>query len=219
MSHQRTALMLWGGLLFHQPQETSTRFCHRLQSRGYAVTLTDDVSVLDDAVALAGYDLIVLCITMGEISDSQERNLLQAVRAGTGLGGWHGGLADTFRTRADYQYAVGGQWVAHPGNAIDYTVQVRPGHEITAGVQDFAMHSEQYYLHVDPVVNVLATTTFTGDYDAWIDGVIMPVAWTKSYGSGRVFYCSIGHADVDFEEENAALLVEQGLMWATRPRT
>ena len=210
------ALVLWGGMEFHQPLETSQRFAAQLTDRGYDVRLTDDRSELDDAGGLGVYDLIVINMTMGEITDEQEANLLSAIRAGTGLGGWHGGLADAFRSRPNYQYAVGGQWVAHPGNIIDYSVQVTPGHEITAGIVDFTMQSEQYYLHVDPAVQVLATTTFRGDHDAWIDGVVMPVAWTKMYGNGRVFYCALGHVDADFDVPEASRLVTQGLVWATR---
>ena len=210
----KRALFLWGGMDFHEPQQTSERFAGRMQARGYDVHLTNDLAVL--TTDLTAYDLIVLSLTMGEISDAQESNLLAAIRAGTGLGGWHGGLADTFRDRPNYQYAVGGQWVAHPGDITEYTVQVKPGHDITAGVGDFSMRSEQYYLHIDPAVNVLATTTFSGEHDDWIDGVEMPVAWTKQYGAGKVYYCSLGHTNADFELNEAALLGEQGLVWATR---
>ncbi len=216
MSTGKRALFLWGGMEFHEPRQTSERFAARLQDRGYDVDITNEIAVLDDATALRAFDLIVISITMGEITDPQEANLLDAVVKGTGLAGWHGGLADTLRTRTNYQYAVGGQWVAHPGNIIDYTVQVTREHEITAGISDFAMHSEQYYLHVDPAVQVLATTTFDGAHDPWIDGVVMPVAWTKMFGHGKVFYCSLGHTNEDFEVREAALLVEQGLVWATR---
>ncbi|MCA9834484.1 MAG: ThuA domain-containing protein [Thermomicrobiales bacterium] len=214
--NQKQALVLRGGWDIHDPKNTSRRFAERLKTHGYAVNCTNNLAELDDAGALAKNDLIVICITMGEITDTQEQNLLAAVRAGTGLGGWHGGMGDSFRTRTDYQYAVGGQWVKHPGDRLDYTVQIVEEHEITAGVQDFAMCSEQYYMHVDPAIEVLATTTFTGEHDAWIDGVVMPVAWTKCYGAGKVFYCSIGHSDADFEQADAARLVEQGLIWATR---
>ena len=210
----KRALFLWGGMDFHEPRQTSERFAERLRARGYEVELTNDIAVLDSD--LSGFDLIVPCITMGEISDAQETNLLVAIRAGTGLGGWHGGMADTFRDRPNYHYAVGGQWVAHPGNILDYTVQVKTANEITAGISDFSMRSEQYYLHIDPGVEVLATTTFSGDHDGWIDGVEMPVAWTKRYGAGKVYYCSLGHANADFEVNEAALLVEQGLVWAAR---
>lgn len=211
-----SALFLWGGMEFHEPQQTSERFVDRLRDHGYDVDLTNDLSRLDDATKLATFDLIVINMTMGEITDQQEANLLAAIRSGTGLGGWHGGLADAFRERPDYQYAVGGQWVAHPGDILQYSVQVVSGHEITRGIGDFTMQSEQYYMHIDPAVNVLATTTFSGDHDPWIEGVAMPVAWTKMYGEGRVFYCSLGHVNDDFDVPEARQLVEQGLLWATR---
>lgn len=216
MSKSPRALFLWGGLEFHEPQQTSEHFADLLKHRGYVVDVTSDVSALNHTDDLRSYDLIVICITMGEINDQQEANLLGAIKTGTGLAGWHGGLADTFRSRPNYQYAVGGQWVAHPGDVIEYDVQVRPGHEITRGIEDFAMHSEQYYMHFDPAVTMLATTSFTGEHDPWIDGVVMPVAWTKMYGNGRVFYCALGHVNADFDVPEASRLVEQGLVWATR---
>lgn len=210
------ALILWGGMDFHEPRPTSERFGARLTERGYDVLVTEDPGNLDNATDLATYDLIVINMTMGDISDQQEANLLAAIRAGTGLGGWHGGLADTFRNRPNYQYAVGGQWVAHPGDIIDYSVQTVREHEITVDIGEFSMRSEQYYMHIDPAVTVLAKTTFTGKHDSWIDGVEMPVAWTKQYGLGRVFYCSLGHSNADFNVPEASRLVEQGLVWATR---
>ena len=210
------ALVLWGGMEFHEPRQTSERFAALLTQRGYVVDITNDSARLDDAESLLAQDLIVINMTMGEITDQQESNLLAAIRAGTGLGGWHGGLGDALRTRTSFQYAVGGQRVAHPGDTLDYTVQVKSGHEITQGIGDFQMHSEQYYMHVDPAVEVLATTTFSGDHDSWIEGTVMPVAWTKMYGNGRVFYCSLGHTNADFDVPKAARLVEQGLIWATR---
>ncbi len=209
-------LIVWGGMEFHEPRQTSERFAKALSARGYEVHVTDQLSKLDDAEGLAAFDLIVINMTMGEIADQQEANLLAAIRAGTGLAGWHGGLADTFRNRPNYQYAVGGQWVAHPGDILDYQVHITQDHEITEGIADFMMRSEQYYMHVDPAVNVLATTTFGGEHDSWIDGVVMPVAWTKMYGNGRVFYCSLGHVDADFNVPEATRLVEQGLIWAMR---
>lgn len=215
-NQQKNALMLWGGWDIHDPENTSRRFADRLETRGYQVNFTNDLAELDNAGALSTYDLIVLCITLGEITDAQEQNLLSAIRAGTGLAGWHGGLGDSFRSRTDYHYAVGGQWVKHPGDSLSYSVQIVADHEITMGVEDFGITSEQYYMHVDPAIEVLATTTFTGEHDAWINGVVMPVTWTKRYGAGKVFYCSIGHSNADFEQADAARLVEQGLVWATR---
>jgi type 1 glutamine amidotransferase len=154
---------------------------------------------------------------MGTITPEQEAGLLGAVESGVGIAGWHGGMADAFRNNPAYQFMVGGQWVAHPGNIIHYTVNIsRPDDPIVAGLNDFRMHSEQYYLHVDPSNNVLATTTFGCEYVDWISGTVMPVVWKRRYGSGRVFYCSIGHHASDFDIPEAKTIVERGMVWATR---
>lgn len=217
MMTPKRALFLWGGYAPHQPRETSELFAGLLREHGHDVEVTGDPDVLLDADRLAATDLIVVSVTMGEITDAQERGLLDAIRAGTGLGGWHGGLGDAFRTRGEFQFAVGGQFVAHPGNIIDYTVTIAaPDDPITAGISDFAMHSEQYYMHVDPAIEILATTTFSGEHAPWIHGVVMPVAWTKRYGAGRVFYCSLGHTLADFDVPGARAIVERGLLWAIR---
>jgi uncharacterized protein len=217
METSRNALFLWGGAEFHEPWETSERFAKKLMERDYHVELTNDTAVLDDREMLARMDLVVVNMTMGEVSDARAANLLAAIRAGTGLGGWHGGLGDALRANTEFQFAVGGQWVAHPGDTFDYTVQVSaPDDPIMEGIGEFAVRSEQYYMHVDPAVEVLATTTFTGEHAPWIDGVVMPVAWKKRYGEGRVFYCSLGHDNAVFDIPEVATIIDRGLRWATR---
>jgi type 1 glutamine amidotransferase len=139
------------------------------------------------------------------------------VKSGVGFGGWHGGAGDSFRNNTDYQFMVGGQWVAHPGGVIDYSVHItRPDDPITAGMPDFKMHSEQYYLHIDPSNEVLAVTTFNGDHAPWIDGTVMPVVWKRKWGAGKVFYCSLGHVASDFNVPEAREIVRRGLLWASR---
>jgi uncharacterized protein len=217
METSRNALFLWGGAEFHEPWETSERFAKKLMERGYHVDLTNDTAVLDDTEMLARMDLVVVNMTMGEVSDARAANLLAAIHAGTGLGGWHGGLGDALRANTEFQFAVGGQWVAHPGDILDYTVQVSaPDDPIMEGIGEFAVRSEQYYMHVDPAVEVLATTTFTGEHAPWIDGIVMPVAWKKRYGEGRVFYCSLGHDNAVFDIPEVATIIDRGLRWATR---
>ncbi len=140
---------------------------------------------------------------------------MDAVERGTGLAGWHGGLADAFRDRPNYQFMVGGQFVAHPGNFVDYEVNVvAPDDPVASGIRDFRMRSEQYYLHVDPSNEVLATTTFSGEHLPWIESVTVPVAWKRRWGAGRVFYCSLGHNVEDFEVPEARELVLRGMLWA-----
>jgi type 1 glutamine amidotransferase len=213
----KTALIFYGGWEGHEPEKTSQRFADILASHGYTVDRVPDLDVLTDAGQMAMYDLIVPMYTQSEISRDQETGLLEAIRAGAGLAGWHGGMGDAFRNSTEYQFACGGQWVAHPGNIIDYTVNIMNHDDpITADLSDFKMHSEQYFLHVDPSNEVLVTTTFTGEHAPWIAGTVMPVVWKRKYGGGKVFYCSLGHVDADFEVPEAQTLVERGLLWATR---
>jgi type 1 glutamine amidotransferase len=213
----KRALIVWGGWDGHEPETTSAIFAEALRGHAYDVDVETSLDTFLDAERLAATDLIVPVYTMSTITKEQEAGLLDAVKAGSGFGGWHGGMADAFRNNTEYQFAVGGQWVAHPGNIIDYTVQVaKPDDPIMAGIGEFAMHSEQYYMHVDPANEVLATTTFSGEHAPWIDGTVMPVAWKRHYGKGRVFFCSLGHVAADFDVPEAKAIVERGLLWAAR---
>ena len=213
----KKALFFAGGWEGHEPQQVSALFAGLLQQEGYETEISTTLDVLLDAEKLASLDLIVPMWTMSKISNDQLKGLQTAVASGVGLGGWHGGMGDAFRESTDYQFMVGGQWVAHPGNIIDYTVQITDHkHPITAGLNDFAMKSEQYYMHVDPSNKVLATTTFSGQYHPWIDGTVMPVVWTRKYGAAKVFYTSLGHVTADFNVPEAREIVRRGLLWASR---
>ncbi|GAF74320.1 unnamed protein product, partial [marine sediment metagenome] len=131
----------------------------------------------------------------------------------------HGGVCDSFRQQTEYQFMCGGQWVAHPGGVIDYTVEVAdPDDPVMEGIEQFAMHSEQYYLHVDPSNHVLATTTFSGEHGGadWIKGCVMPVAWKRYYGKGKVFFSSLGHVAGDLEVPEALTIITRGMLWAAR---
>ena len=213
----KSALVVWGGWEGHEPKQCVDIFAPYLREQGYDVEIADTLDVYLDERKLRALDLIVQVYTMSTITREQERGLLAAVKGGVGFGGWHGGTADAFRDNPNYQYMVGGQWVAHPGNIIDYTVNIVDHDDpITVGLSDFAMHSEQYYMHVDPSNEVLATTTFGGEHDPWIAGCVMPVVWKRRYGEGKVFYCSLGHQARDFDVPEARTIVQRGLLWASR---
>lgn len=213
----KRVLMVAGGWEGHEPRQCADIFAGVLRADGFDVTESDTLDAYLDEAAMQRYDLIVPIWTMGQITKEQERGLLDAIAAGTGVAGWHGGMGDAFRNNTEYQFMVGGQWVAHPGDVIDYTVQITNHDDpITAGLNDFAMHSEQYYLHVDPSNEVLATTTFSGEYAPWIAGTVMPVVWKRRWGNGRVFYCALGHKAVDFDVPEAREIVRRGMHWATR---
>ncbi len=214
---QRTALIFWGGWDGHMPQACADVVGEMLRAHGFAVTLAQGTTALADP-AIAAHDLIVPVITMAQIDPGELANLIAAVRGGTGLAGFHGQMGDAFRAEPDYQFMTGGQWVAHPGNIIDYTVNVlRPDDPVMTGIGDFAYRSEQYYLHVDPSNEVLATTTFSGEVCDWIAGTVMPVVWKRRYGAGRVFYSALGHAVQEFAVPQMRTIFERGALWAARP--
>lgn len=211
----RKALMIWGGWEGHEPQKTTEVFAPLLRAAGMEVEIADSLTALDDAARLRELALIVPNWTMGALTGEQEQNLLAAVRGGVGLGGWHGGAGDAFRGNTGYQFMTGGQFVDHPDGIKPYRVQiVKPSDPIVAGLDDFEVTSEQYYMHVDPSNEVLATTTFETQSAPWVNGTVMPVVWKRHYGAGRVFYVSVGHVATDFDVPELRELTRRGLLWA-----
>ncbi|MEH6833732.1 MULTISPECIES: ThuA domain-containing protein [Falsihalocynthiibacter] len=213
---KKTALIVWGGWEGHTPEASANVMKSTLEAAGFDVTMDASTEAFADP-NLGRFDLIMPVITMSTIEKEELTNLLAAVRAGSGLAGFHGTMCDSFRNEPDYQFMTGGQWVAHPGDIIDYTIQiVKTDDPITAGLSDFAYHSEQYYMHIDPSIEVLATTTFDGSRFDEIDGVTMPVAWKRRFGKGRVFYSALGHIADEFNVPEMKTLMERGALWAAR---
>jgi type 1 glutamine amidotransferase len=213
---KKKALINWGGWEGHEPQKCAELFASLLDD--FEVRVLNNLNVYEDRDYMQSLSLIVPIWTMSQITTEQERGLLDAVKSGAGIAGWHGGMADSFRMNTEYQFMVGGQWVAHPDNIIDYEVNITNHDDpITRGIPDFAMHSEQYYLHVDPSNEVLATTTFGDRVSApWVNGTVMPVVWKRRYGAGRVFYSSLGHMRADFGVPEAREIQLRGMRWAAR---
>jgi len=213
----QSALFVWGGWEGHQPKKCVEIIVPLIEAAGYQVEVSNTLDAYLDRDRMLAYDLITQIWTMGTIKPEQERGLLEAVRGGVGFGGWHGGMCDAFRNNPEYQFMTGGQWVAHPGNIIDYRVNITDHADpITAGLADFNMHTEQYYMQVDPANQVLATTTFGGEAAPWIAGAVVPVVWKKRYGQGKVFFSSLGHKPDDFDVPEACEIVRRGLLWASR---
>ncbi|NQW01253.1 MAG: ThuA domain-containing protein [Rhodospirillales bacterium] len=210
------ALIVWGGWQGHEPEACAKVVAAILQSEGLAVSVENSTEAFADP-ALDRFDLIVPIITQAEISKEALSNLVAAVDGGVGLAGFHGGMGDSFRNAVDYQFMVGGQWVAHPGNIIDYRVHIsRPDDPLMAGLADFDYRSEQYYMHVDPSNEVLATTTFSGEHAPCTAQVEMPVVWKRRFGRGRVFYSSLGHVAAEFDVPQMKTILQRGMLWAAR---
>jgi type 1 glutamine amidotransferase len=213
----RKALVVWGGWLGHEPKQCADIFVPILEQEGFEVEVADTLDVYLDTEKMQALSLVVPIWTMGTITREQEKGLLDAIKSGVGIAGWHGGMGDAFRQNTEYQFMVGGQWVSHPDGITDYIVNI-VDHEdpITRGISDFAMHSEQYYMHVDPGNRVLATTTFDSPAAPWIKGTVMPVVWKRMWGKGRVFYSSLGHVAADFDVPEAREIQRRGMLWAAR---
>jgi uncharacterized protein len=206
----KKALVVFGGWDGHEPVQVGQLCEAALKRNGFEVEMSDTLDAYCDGEKLKKLDLIVQCWTMGAIKREQLQPLLEAVKSGVGLAGCHGGLGDSFRQETEYQFMVGGQWVAHPGNdGRLYTVNVIDQNPITEGLKDFEVRSEKYYMHVDPAIRVMATTAFEDYGDA-----IVPVTWTKTYGKGRVFYTSLGHHADILAMPPTMQMMERGMLWA-----
>ena len=216
----KKALVFYGGWDGHEPVLVSDRFAKMLEGEGYDVKVTDSQECLGNLEYLMSLDLIVPCWTMGDIDNDYVNNIAKAVGAGTGLAGCHGGMCDSFRSNVQWQFITGGQWVSHPGgDGIKYIVNINHGsNPIIEGINDFEVISEHYYLHIDPAIEVLATTYMPSPsvpyYHISNKPIAMPVVWTKFWGNGRVFYNSLGHHNDVFDIPEAALLMKRGLIWA-----
>lgn len=214
----KNALIVQGGWDGHQPKECADLFAAQLTARGFTVEVSATLDALNDAAKLASISLIVPIWTGGTLTSEQTKNVVNAVSSGVGLAGFHGGMCDAFRSNIDWQWMTGGQFLSHPDNLKEYTINiVNRTDPITAGIADFKVKSEQYYMLVDPRNEVLATTTHHSVSAPWTNGVVMPFVWKKVHGQGRVFYSAMGHQVAEFTAHPEQLEITlRGMSWAAR---
>jgi type 1 glutamine amidotransferase len=232
MTQTKTALVVRGGWDGHQPVEATELFIPHLERNGYEVRIEDSPKIYADAEYMTGVDLVMQAMTMSTIEADELAGLRAAVEAGTGLAGWHGGIADSYRNSADYLQLIGGQFACHPAvhpdertgeqsdHYIPYRVNVTPAgreHPITAGIEDFELVTEQYWVLSDDLIDVLATTTVqVQDFHPWHRPIVSPAIWTRQWGQGRVFVSTPGHRVEVLEDPNVRTMIERGLLWASR---
>jgi type 1 glutamine amidotransferase len=233
MTRERRALIVRGGWDGHQPVEATDLFIPYLEKQGFAVQVSDSPAPYADADLMAGVDLVVQCVTMSAIAREEIAGLIAAVESGTGLAGWHGGIADSYRDSSEYLQLIGGHFVAHAArtppdertgeqadNYVTHRITMLPAaadHPITTGIADFDLHTEQYWVLTDDYIDVLATTTTaTRPWAAWNRPVTTPAIWTRQWGRGRIFVATPGHKVDILEESNVRTIVERGLLWAAR---
>lgn len=228
----RQALVVRGGWDGHMPVETTDAFIPFLRENDFEVRVEDGTGVYADDAFMDTVDLVVQVNTMSSIEDAEFGGLQRAVLNGTGMAGWHGGIADSYRNNADYLHMIGGQFAHHAGkdpaervgdqsdNYIPYTVHITEygrTHPITTGIEDFDLVTEQYWVLSDEYNDVLATTTQSvRPWDAWNRPVTSPAIWTRQWGDGRIFVSAPGHRLEIVESQPVRTIIERGLLWAAR---
>lgn len=217
---RKKALIVWGGWDGHEPKQVAEIFAEILRNENFDVEMSNTLESFNDKDKLMVLDLIIPIWTMGEINGEYVKNISEAVENGVGIAGCHGGMCDAFRNNTDWQFITGSQWVAHPGgDGVEYQVNIcNHSSDITKGLNDFTVKSEQYYIHVDPAVKVLATTKFpVVDGSHSTNGEVnVPVVYTKFWGKGKVFYSSLGHVANVFDIYEVKELMHRGFIWATK---
>jgi hypothetical protein len=212
----KRALVVWGGLELHEPEKGAEVLRAMLEAEDFAVTVTGDYAALG-AEDIGEYDLVMPQITGGELDRETSIRFCAAIEAGTGLAAFHHGLATSFQSNARMRFLAGCTFATHPGDIITYRVDPKVLHDpIMAGIEPFEHTSEQYYMHVDPQVEVLATTTFSGEHAFWKRNVQMPVVFKNVYGGGRLFYTALGHKPAELERPEIRTILRRGMLWAAR---
>lgn len=219
-NRQMRALIVWGGWDGHEPEAVADLFREQLVDEGFEVEVTGRIEDFQRAAEIKDLRLIVPVVTMAHISPEACRAVCNAVESGVGIAGCHGGMCDSFRESTEWQFLTGGQWVAHPGDdGVEYLIEIERSvpHPITDGISDFTVRSEQYYLHVDPGIQVLATCRFPNPKAPGVHSgnpCRMPQVWTKTFGRGRVFYCALGHRRTVLEGAEPREIMRRGFRWA-----
>ena len=218
----KNVLVVQGGWVGHEPVQVSEVFKVLLEKEGFNVEISDSLDSFLDVEKLKSLNLIIPVWTMGKITKEQVYPVIEAVASGVGIAGCHGGMCDSFRECVEWQFMTGGQWVSHPGSdGVEYDVNMKKGSSpIVEGIMDFKIKSEQYYVHIDPAIEVLATTRFpvVNWYHSSNGQVDVPVIWTKRWGHGRVFYNSLGHHADIFNNPSALEIMRRGFLWASEGR-
>ncbi len=229
----KSALIVRGGWEGHSPVAATDLFRPFLADQGFEVRVEDSPAVYAEAEVMAGIDVILQCVTMSSIEPAEFAGLRAAVEAGTGLAGWHGGIADSYRNTSDYLHLIGGQFACHPpkpaeqriggdpsDNYLHYTVNIAPAHRdhpIVTGLSDFELTTEQYWVLADDYCDVLATTALEArPFDPWHRPVVSPAIWTREWGRGRIFVATPGHSLDVLQDENVKTIIERGILWASR---
>ena len=181
----------------------------------FDVTPTEDLSTIGRS-GLAAFDVLFFAMTSGELAltADQKAAMLEFVSSGKGFLGAHS-ATDTLYEWADYGALVGAYFREHPWTQQASVIVVDGSHPATAGLGDRFSLVEEFYAFREnprPPVQVLlrldaASVGATGDY---------PLAWSQSYGSGRVYYNALGHFPETWRDSRFLQQIGGAIRWLAR---
>jgi type 1 glutamine amidotransferase len=191
-------------------------------SHAFKVTTTEDLAAFTRE-NLRHY-AAVMFFTTGELplSDAQKAALLAFVRSGRGFIGVHS-ATDTFYKWPDYGKLIGGYFNQHPWHQ-QVTVDVADPTSALVGflpasfavndeiyqIRDFDAQGSRVLLRLDPSSVDLEAPNVSPQPYGW------PLAWTRSFGRGRVFYTALGHEEAVWRDPRYQQMLTNAIRWTMR---
>ncbi len=185
----------------------------------FAVTMSEDVAVFTPE-NLRGYRAVMF-FTTGELpmSDAQKAALLDFVRSGGGFIGVHS-ATDTFYEWPDYGKLIGGYFNEHPWHQKVTVGVAEPKSPLVGSlppsfaisdeiyqIRDFDAATSQVLLRLDPSSVDLKAPNVRPQPYGW------PLAWTRAFGQGRVFYTALGHEEAVWRDPRYQQILANAIAW------
>jgi len=191
----------------------------------YRATVSADYAMFDPD-KLKEFDAVILNnTTRVKLSDEQRKALLDFVAGGKGLVGIHA-ASDNFYDWPEGQEMIGGLFHGHPwGGGGTWAVKLDdPEHVLNKAFdgQGFLIRDEIYRMKTPPYsrenVRVLLSLDMSKERNRRVKGSRQDndnaIAWIRTLGSGRIFYCSLGHHNEIFWNEAVLRHYLDGIQYA-----
>jgi type 1 glutamine amidotransferase len=203
----------------HRSIPTAQRVLREIAEREADLSLLTVVGHVADletltAEMLAEHDLLCFVHTSGALplDTTQQQAILDFVASGKGFVGIHSASA-TLYDWDGYRELIGAHFLRHPPGQVFTVVVENREHPSTRHLSpSFDVADEPYTFRTDPraVAQILlraeaGTAGLEGD---------LPLAWTKPYGDGRVYYNALGHYDACWDDPAYQAQLIGGLRWA-----
>lgn len=151
------------------------------------------------------------------IDADQRRELLEFVRSGHGFVAAHVGLT-AFESWPEFRDLIGARFAGHPVVGPGTVVNERPDFPATRHLPPTFAFTDEFYLPRDynrDQIDVLLRLDLTGVPGNGLpaDGDY-PLAWARTYGTGRVFFGSFAHAAATWDIRDVQQMYFEAIRWA-----